>query len=209
MEKAIDSSQPKASHGVEDSNLSNEVEELLLTLPREKNFDGTYLYQFDGVWYRHSFLYGMIATQRNPLDQFISQWNLLLKEAHDNKRETLSLEESFEMVCRGIQNSGPLWEHVLGYWKASLDRCPFSNLEENQGVIEEIVKLCSFGNMKDLEVNKIGRNVSGVGPKNYSAFFRKGEVGDWKNYLTPSMSERLECLMEEKFSGSGLSFRLS
>ncbi|TXG46868.1 hypothetical protein EZV62_026162 [Acer yangbiense] len=337
MEKAIDSSKPKASHGVEDD-LSNEAEELLLTLPREKNFDGTYLYQFNGVWYRHKFLYGMISTRRhfqardsdiivstfpksgttwlkaltyaivhrsrcafehspllttnphelvpffeisyslnkkdipsfehlytprifgthipystlpdsivnsncrivyicrNPLDQFISCWHFLLKLAHDKESETLSLEEYFEKVCNGVQHAGPFWEHVLGYWKASLDNshkilflkyedlkedthsyvkklaeflgCPFSNVEEKERVIEEIVKLCSFENMKDLEVNKPGRNIPGHIPKN-SDYFRKGEVGDWTNYLTPSMSKRLKNLMEEKFSGSGLAFKLS
>ncbi|KAK1571420.1 hypothetical protein Q3G72_027749 [Acer saccharum] len=65
MEKAIDScSQPKASYGVED-NLSDEIKELLLTLPREKNVDGTYLYQFDGIWYRSVFLAGMISSRRH------------------------------------------------------------------------------------------------------------------------------------------------
>ncbi|KAK0579971.1 hypothetical protein LWI29_034230 [Acer saccharum] len=58
---------------------------------------------------------------RKPLDQFISQWNFLLKLAHDKKSVALQFEESFELVCRGIQNVGPFWEHVLGYWKATLD----------------------------------------------------------------------------------------
>ncbi|KAI9198037.1 hypothetical protein LWI28_009019 [Acer negundo] len=65
MEKAIDScSQPKASYGVED-NLSDEIKELLVTLPREKHFDGTYLYQFDGIWHRSIFLAGMISSRRH------------------------------------------------------------------------------------------------------------------------------------------------
>lgn len=40
-------------------------------------------------------------------------------------------------------------------------------------------------------------------------FFGKGEVGDWKNYLTPSMSEHMVKMMEEKSAGSGLTFKLS
>ncbi|KAK3228472.1 hypothetical protein Dsin_000353, partial [Dipteronia sinensis] len=35
-------------------------------------------------------------------------------------------------------------------------------------------------------------------------FFRKGKVGDWTNYLNPSMSERFQKLMEEKLGESGL-----
>lgn len=37
-------------------------------------------------------------------------------------------------------------------------------------------------------------------------FFRKGEVGDWRNYLTPEMAERLRTVTEEKFGAIGLSF---
>ena len=83
----------------------------------------------------------------------------------------------------------------------------FSSVEENKEVIEEISKLCCFENMKDLEVNKNGRFLGNTFKNSFH--FRKGEVGDWTNYLTPSMSERLKNLMEEKLSGSGLTFRMS
>ncbi|KAL7177410.1 hypothetical protein ACSBR2_030717 [Camellia fascicularis] len=45
--------------------------------------------------------------------------------------------------------------------------------EDRQGVIEEILKLCSFDNLKDLEVNKTHKNE--VRHPN-SAYFRKGEI---------------------------------
>ncbi|KAL5840338.1 hypothetical protein ACOSQ4_012946 [Xanthoceras sorbifolium] len=163
---------------------------------------------------------------RNPLDQFISHWHFM----------PLSLEEALERVSHGMQAFGPSWEHVLGYRRASLENpnkilflkyedvmedtllyvkkmadflgCPFSSVEENQGVIAEISKLCSFENMKDLEVNKTGRLVRSDALKN-NFFFREGKVGDWTNYLTSLMLERLKKLMEEKFSGSGLTFRIS
>ena len=59
--------------------------------------------------------------------------------------------------------------------------------------------------MKNLEVNKNGKHPSGL---LYSSFFRKGKVGDWRNFLTPLMAERLEKLIQEKLEGSGLSFNL-
>ncbi|KAL7191853.1 hypothetical protein ACSBR2_023849 [Camellia fascicularis] len=92
------------------------------------------------------------------------------------------IEESFDMFCRGVSAYGPFWNHVLGYWKASQERLdlvlflkyedmkedsishfkvlakfmglPFFVEEESQGVIEEVLKLCSFNNLKDLDVNK-------------------------------------------------------
>ncbi|KAJ0101905.1 hypothetical protein Patl1_04800 [Pistacia atlantica] len=154
---------------------------------------------------------------RNPLDQF-----------------PVSLDEAFEMVFNGVQGFGPFWEHVLGYWKASKEEphrilflryedlkeninfhvkrladflgVPFTEDEKSKGVIGDISKFCSFDNMKDFEVNKTGTLPTGV--KN-SIFFRKGEVGDWKNHLTSSMSERLEKFYEEKFNGSDLTFKKS
>lgn len=168
---------------------------------------------------------------RNPLDQFISEWQFIARRNNSQ----LDLDEAFERTCNGIQSFGPIWDHVLGYWKASKEQpdkilflkyedlkedvtfyikrmaeflgCPFSEDEVTQGVVQEIAKLCSFDNIKNLEVIKTGR-VNPTGTKN-SLFLRKGEVGDWKNYLTPSMSQRLQKIVEEKLVGSGLTFKTS
>ncbi|KAL7177395.1 hypothetical protein ACSBR2_030702 [Camellia fascicularis] len=135
-------------------------------------------------------------------------------------------------MCRGLSPYGLFWDHVLGHWKASQERpnnvlflkyedmkedpishfkvlakfmgFPFSMEEDRQGVIEEILKPCSFDNLKALEVNKTHKN--DVGHPN-SAYFRKGEIGDWANYLTPSMAERMNKLMKEKFSDTSLNFK--
>ncbi|KAH7569424.1 hypothetical protein JRO89_XS06G0159400 [Xanthoceras sorbifolium] len=66
MEKLATGSQQKASYGVEDYYLTDEVRQLLSTLPREKNFDGTYLYQYqEGFWYRPIHIAGMLSAQRH------------------------------------------------------------------------------------------------------------------------------------------------
>uniref|UniRef100_A0A6N2JWU2 Sulfotransferase n=1 Tax=Salix viminalis TaxID=40686 RepID=A0A6N2JWU2_SALVM len=134
---------------------------------------------------------------------------------------------------RKAKSYGPFWDSVLGYWKASLERpdkvlflkyedlkdditfnlkklaeflgIPFTDKEEKDGVIEEISKLCSFDNLRNLEVNRTG--VRPMGTPN-SAFFRKAKVGDWCNDLTPSMAERFLKIVEEKLAGSGLSFKV-
>ncbi|KAK9266999.1 hypothetical protein L1049_021393 [Liquidambar formosana] len=175
----------------------------------------------------------IVYVCRNPFDQLISHWHFTLKLRRENV-EPLPLEDGLEMYCKGIHSFGPFWDHVLGFWKASLERpdkvlflkyedmkenivshakrlaefmgFPFSSEEEKQGVIEEISRLCSFESLKDLEVNKKGRRPSGA-PNN--AFFRKAEVGDWENHLTPSMAKRMEKLIEEKLGGSGLTFKVS
>ncbi|KAL5803646.1 hypothetical protein ACOSQ4_031951 [Xanthoceras sorbifolium] len=161
---------------------------------------------------------------RNPLDQFISNWHFALKTQDQAITEPISLDDAFEMLCQGVQCYGPIWDHMLWYWKASLEKpdkilllkyedlqediisclqkladflgCPFTVEEETRGMIEELSKFSSFDNMKNLEVNQSGRLTSI--PIEKELFFRKGKVGDWINHLSPSMSKLLEKVMEEK-----------
>lgn len=37
-------------------------------------------------------------------------------------------------------------------------------------------------------------------------FIRKGEVGDWKNHMTPEMTAKFDAWIEENIRGTGLSF---
>ncbi|RVW87714.1 Cytosolic sulfotransferase 8 [Vitis vinifera] len=83
---------------------------------------------------------------------------------------------------------------------------PFSSEEEGQGLIHEIMELCSFENLRNLKVNKTGAISVGNVSTGKDTFFRKGEVGDWKNHLTAEMADRIDRIMEEKLKGSGLTF---
>ncbi|KAF7836247.1 beta-amyrin 28-monooxygenase-like [Senna tora] len=136
--------------------------------------------------------------------------------------------EAFEKYVEGIFDYGPFWSHMLGYWKASKDTpnkvlflkydelkantnfevkrmaqfldCPFTEEEESGGVIDSIIELCSFEKMKELEVNKSGKNMLKVDVEN-KHFFRKGETGDWVNYFSPYMTEKLSKIIEENLGG--------
>ena len=79
--------------------------------------------------------------------------------------------------------------------------CPFSIEEEANGVLDEILRLCSFDNLRNLEVNQNGKLPNGI---ETGAFFRRGEVGDWVNFLTPEMIEKLDSITEEKLGSHGL-----
>ncbi|KAL7150674.1 hypothetical protein ABFS83_05G130100 [Erythranthe nasuta] len=175
----------------------------------------------------------IIYICRNPLDQFISHRQFLLENKIEKDAVPLELDESFDMFCEGIHPFGPFWEHILGYWNAHLENprkvlflkyeelkedifssvkkiaefsgCPFSLDEEERGVVEEISRVCSFENLKNLEVNKSGYI---LGVLKNSSFFRKGEVGDWTNYMTSAMAERMKKLVDSKFEGSGLVLKI-
>ncbi|KAF8664170.1 hypothetical protein HU200_054918 [Digitaria exilis] len=142
----------------------------------------------------------IIYICREPKDMLVSLWQFTRK---------FDANLAFSDV-------GPIWDHVLGYWNASkkspetvlflkyeetlrdpvesvkkLARFvgqPLSPAEEEAGVAEDIVRICSFDKLKGLEVNK------------------RGEPGDWANHMTPEMARRLDAIMENKLQGSGLVF---
>ncbi|XP_054776051.1 cytosolic sulfotransferase 5-like [Prosopis cineraria] len=79
----------------------------------------------------------------------------------------------------------------------------FSQEEEDGNVVIDILKLCSFESLSSMEVNKTGNSWHKIENK---AFFRRGEVGDWKNFLTFDMVQRLDEITEEKLEKHGLKF---
>ncbi|KAD2806080.1 hypothetical protein E3N88_39457 [Mikania micrantha] len=133
----------------------------------------------------------------------------------------------------GILNYGPYWDHILGYWKASLEKPeiflfikyedmkkhpttnvkrlaefighPFTIEEEKAGVIQNIIKLCSFENLSSLEVNKSGNHRAGQSQViENRLFFRKAEDEEWKDYFTEEMIEKIDKLIDEKLGATGL-----
>lgn len=172
---------------------------------------------------------------RNPLDVVVSWWHFGTQDHPDRARSVwTNMEEYVDKFCNGEEGFGPFWDHVLAYWKVSLEKpekvlflkyedmkeetisqvkriaefigFPFSEDEEIRGVVKEISDLCSLSSLKDLEVNKNGKFMPNFENKSY---FRKGEVGDWVNHLSLSMAERVSKVSEEKLKGSGLTFKMS
>ncbi|TMW88685.1 hypothetical protein EJD97_018238 [Solanum chilense] len=173
----------------------------------------------------------LIYLCRNPKDTFISMWHFA-NNLRCHHKDTNSIHEMFDLFCEGLSFSGPFWNHVLNYWKKGIENpnkvfflmyeeikekpkiqlkrlaefleSPFSTEEENCGVVDEILKMCSFENLKSLEVNTNGKLSSGEENK---VFFRRGEIGDWRNYFTTEMNDKLNHIIEEKFQGTGLKFQ--
>ncbi|KAI3699983.1 hypothetical protein L2E82_44594 [Cichorium intybus] len=170
----------------------------------------------------------LVYLCRNPKDVMVSWFYFSNKFTHINL-SPMTMEEMFEVFTKGMVPYGPYWDHVKEYYKASCEHptkilfltfevhkmdtsnqvkrlaefmgYPFTKFEETEGVVEEIVRLCSLENLK--EVNKHGNYREGV-PND--VFFRKGEVGGWRNDLTPEMSQILDDITKEKFQGLDISF---
>ncbi|KAL6613765.1 hypothetical protein ACP70R_036035 [Stipagrostis hirtigluma subsp. patula] len=172
----------------------------------------------------------LVYICRDPKDVFVSRWHF---ENRIRVGPLIDLEETFNMFCEGVSPFGPFWDHCLGYWRESITRpdkvlflryeemmsdpvkyvkrlatflgAPFTIKEEEDGIPEEVVRLCSFEKLSDMHVNQTG-NISRrenlvIGK---SAFFRRGKVGDWVNYMSQEMGRKLDCIVEEKLKGSGL-----
>ncbi|KAJ0809062.1 putative Sulfotransferase domain, P-loop containing nucleoside triphosphate hydrolase [Helianthus annuus] len=164
----------------------------------------------------------LVYLCRNPKDVLVSLFHFANK-LRDKSLGLMTFEEAYQLFSKGVMPNGPYWDHVKGYRKVSLEHpenvffltyeemsvdivdvvkrlanflgYPFTEKEEAEGTVNEIVKLCGFKNLS--EVNKHGLN---------NVFFREGKVGDWKNYLTDEMSRNLDEITEEKFKGLDISF---
>lgn len=169
---------------------------------------------------------------RNPKDVFVSFWHFMNK-LKDNSSALITLKNAFELFSRGNTPNGPFWDHVVGYHKASLERpdkvlflnyeemqkdannevkkfakfigYPFTEEEEVEGKLEEIIKLCSFEKLKEAsKVNKDGDETFNV--ISDEIYFRKGKVGDSINYLTTEMIQILDKITKEKYDGLDIPF---
>ncbi|KAJ3708514.1 hypothetical protein LUZ61_012219 [Rhynchospora tenuis] len=178
----------------------------------------------------------IVYVWRDPKDVLISMWHFVQK-IMGGADKIATFDQFYEKFYQGLNSFGPVWDHVLRYWKESKRRpekilflkyehilqepvkcakelaqfigCPYSEVEENQGVVEQIVELCSMKTLKDLDVNKdvnLATPTSNNVHISHAYYFRKGESGDWKSCMTREMAERLDTMINEKFKGSGLHF---
>jgi Sulfotransferase domain len=166
--------------------------------------------------------FGVLYFLRNPLDVAVSFAN----------HNACSLDRSIENMTTpdfafcdnkyGLPNQLRqillTWsEHVLSWMNASVPVCimryedmkldsfntfkkavDFLNLDKTDEEILKAIERCSFDNLQKQEKEKGFKEKS----QKAESFFRKGEVGDWRNHLTDLQVEKLlDCHSEvmEKF----------
>ncbi|KAK1428479.1 hypothetical protein QVD17_17314 [Tagetes erecta] len=169
---------------------------------------------------------------RDPKDMLVSLWHFMVK-LRPKEQPLLSFEQVFRKFCEGVIEYGPYWDHVLGFWEASVNSpdkilflkyeelkrdpevhvrklaefmgVPISVQEEANGTAKKIADFCSFEHLRSLEVNKTGvhRSNNGALVEN-QVFFRRGEVGDWKCHMTEEMKDEIDRITHDKLKGSGL-----
>ncbi|KAG6711320.1 cytosolic sulfotransferase 5-like isoform X2 [Carya illinoinensis] len=151
----------------------------------------------------------IVYVCRNPKDNFVSLWHFMNRVYST----TNSLEEDFDKFCRGVSLYGPYWDHVLSYWKPIIEKqaqkilfLKYEEMKEQPTThlkrIAEFLE-CPFSPEEDAKEHNNTLFRQGI---DHASFFRKGNSGDWVNYFTPQMTERLDHIIEEKFHGTGLKF---
>ncbi|CAN0896896.1 Cytosolic sulfotransferase 5 [Linum grandiflorum] len=174
----------------------------------------------------------LVYITRDPKDTLISQWHFYNKifGRDDHQGGPFPLEKAVDSFCSGVMPFGPYWDHVLEYWeesKKSPDKVMFLKYEDlrlnpkphvrklaaflgrpfvEDEEVEKVIWRSSFDRLKDLDINKTGKppQAHWIPSLRNSHFFRRGEVGDWRNYLSLGMTKRIDDITRDKFRGTGL-----
>lgn len=143
-----------------------------------------------------------------------------------------TFEEFCELMLNDMVPIGSVWNHYLTYWNKR-DEPNFLYLKyedmkrdtpaavrqiaeflDKKLTDEQVEKVCDFLSFENMK-NNPGVNLSALLDaylgKDYlkrtgKAFIRKGEMGDWKNHMTPELSEKFDEWIEKNTKGTGLFF---
>jgi len=168
----------------------------------------------------------IIYVARNPKDLCVSYYHYCML-VH-------GLVGSFDDFCDIFlaDNApiGPVWPHMLAFWQkrddpnmlflkyedmkkdlsSTIYKCAkFLNVEDCI-THEDVLRLCDhlkFDRMQKNPAVNIESYLSFNNDNEHGAkFIRKGQIGDWKNYMSNELSERFDEWTRENTAGTGLEF---
>ncbi|ESP02862.1 hypothetical protein LOTGIDRAFT_110936 [Lottia gigantea] len=82
----------------------------------------------------------------------------------------------------------------------------FLEIDVSDKLTEDIVEACSFRNLKKASEEQKHDPLKPLWKEGQS-MYRKGQVGDWKNYFTVAENEEFDKVYQEKMKASKLQFR--
>ncbi|KAL4228283.1 hypothetical protein ACF0H5_013714 [Mactra antiquata] len=172
----------------------------------------------------------IVVCHRNPKDVAVSLYHhhFGLKNHYDYDGKW---ENWFPLFMEGQYDYGSWFDYVLGWDKAIKENPDYpihvltyedlktNGLEEVQklskflgfnyddDLCSAIVDKCHFRNMKIDKQPFATEYLKSMWRNESLSFYRKGEVGDWKNMFTVAQNEAFDALYEQRMKGSDLTFK--
>lgn len=166
----------------------------------------------------------ILCIMRNPKDVLVSYYHFVRMATMSDYKG--SFQNFFHDFIFDSVPYGPIWKHYNEIWEHRNDEnililsyedfhkdikgnimkiAKFLGKSLTNNEIENIAEHCSFHSMsKNPTVNYQHWDDLGIRNKNESKFMRKGQVGDWKNYLSSDMNEDMNSWIADHFKDSSL-----
>jgi hypothetical protein len=198
---------------------SNGMIEFLKTMPQRRLFTSHLPYPL--MPHLDNTTAKIIYVARNPKDVAISTY------FHNQSKLGYegTWEEHFQLFLNSDVGFGPYFDHVLPWWQASQEEecilfmkyedmkhdhagsvarlASFLDLNVDSQLIDTVVALSSFQSMTSNETT----NFDWIPQKaDKPKHFRKGDIGDWRNYFGAEQSQQMDDLFTKKLKDSGLQF---
>ena len=161
----------------------------------------------------------ILYVGRNPNDTLVSYYHF--SRNIPEYGFTGSFEEYVDLFEKGLLAYGSHWDHIMQAWrykdhqnvkfvwfedikinvKSVIEEiCTFLDHPLSASQIEDLSEYLEFDNMSQ---NKMANPTAGMKHASTANFMRKGEVGDWKNYLQEEMARHSKKWMELYRTGKG------
>lgn len=165
----------------------------------------------------------VLYLMRNPKDTAVSHFNHVSGITEYNYDGDWN--SFFSAFLKGEVDYGPWTEHVREWYEnckdnpnvlflkyEDLKQDLFSNVKKvgeflgksyDDQFYQDIAKACTFDVMKK---NAKLKELPGIWKTDKGSFFRKGQIGDWKNYFTVAQNEEFDRVYKEKMNNCNLTF---
>uniref|UniRef100_M4DLJ0 Sulfotransferase n=1 Tax=Brassica campestris TaxID=3711 RepID=M4DLJ0_BRACM len=163
---------------LKDENLTQETRDLLSSLPSEKGWLVSQMYQFEGIWQTQALVQGIVNCQKhfeaNDSDVILATlaksgttWLkallfALIRKLAPERTAEYPIETAVAAFCKGKFIGGPFWDHVLEYWYESLknpNKVLFVTYEElkkqTEVQVKRIAEFIGCGFTAEEEVSEI------------------------------------------------------
>uniref|UniRef100_A0A669D846 Sulfotransferase n=1 Tax=Oreochromis niloticus TaxID=8128 RepID=A0A669D846_ORENI len=166
------------------------------------------------------FLAQILVVFRNPKDTMVSFYHF--SNSNPALPSAKSWDTFYSQFMSGEVAWGSYFDHALG-WEKKMDDpnvMVVTYEEMKQDLSESIRKVSSFYgfSLTDAQVQQIADASTFKAMKESSAsshgnmgnvFFRKGEVGDWKNHFTPEQSREMDEVFNKRLAGTKIGAKLN